>query len=294
MPMNPRLLRPVTSGFHPEAQVWRNAVIAEGGSVSQTTLKAVNDFCRSIDAAGLRGKFWRLNLFCGDSDASIIAPRVPLYRGPSRTGTQWGNATDVNSGLVQGDYTETGTGGGLNAGASKHLNTGFLPASAGLVHTDTHIAIYSRAQITSFASAVGGVGSNTNPTLQFLPFSNVAFYRSGSGGNGTNMGIENQSWSGATRSGHLVATRSGASAAAIYRNGSDLNLTTNFTNTGNWSTDAPAALLVFGRNNNGTADQMGYSVKMQAYSIGASFSAAEADSYYTVMQAFQTALGRQL
>jgi len=293
MAMSPRLLRPVTSGFHPEAQVWRNAVIAEGGSVSPSTLKAVSDFCRAIDAAGLRGKFWRLNLFCGNSDSAIIAPRVPLYRGPSRTGTQWGNATDVNSGLVQGDYAETGTGGGLNAGASKHLDTGFLPASAGLVHTDTHIAIYSRAEITSNASAVGGLGS-TGATLQLLPFAATVSYRSGSGGAGNNMGIELQSWSGATRSGHLVAVRSGASAAALYRNGSDLGLATDFTNNGDWSSLVPAALHVFGRNNNGTATQMGYTVKMQAYSVGASFSAAEAGLYYTAMQAFQTALGRQL
>jgi len=294
MVMSPRLLRPVATGFHPEAQVWRNAVIANGGSVSTTTLKAVNDFCRAIDAAGLRGKFYRLNLFCGDSDGSIVAPRVPLYRGPSRTGTQWGNAIDANSGLVQGDYTETGSGGGLNAGASKHLDTGFLPATAGLVHTDTHIAIYSRAETLTFGTALSGLGSSGS-ALALIPIGSAVTYRSGSGGAaGANTGIESQSWSGATRSGHIVGVRSGASAAAIYRNGADLNLATNFTNTGDWSTNAPSAIYVFGRNNQGTADQMGYAVKMQAYSIGSSFSAAEAGSYYTVMQAFQTALGRQL
>lgn len=66
MPMSPRLLRPrAGGGFHPEAQDWRNRVITNGGTVSGSTLTAVSNFCRSIDAAGLRDRFYRLNLFCG-------------------------------------------------------------------------------------------------------------------------------------------------------------------------------------------------------------------------------------
>ena len=86
-PMNPRLLRPrAGGGFHPEAQVWRNAVIANGGTISAATLKAVSDFCRSIDAAsGLRANLLRVNLFCG---TGLEACLVPLYRVSSSTCTQ--------------------------------------------------------------------------------------------------------------------------------------------------------------------------------------------------------------
>jgi hypothetical protein len=64
MPMNPRLLRP-RSTIHPEAADWANRVRANGGSVSGSTLTAVSRFCASISAAGIRDRFYRLNLFCG-------------------------------------------------------------------------------------------------------------------------------------------------------------------------------------------------------------------------------------
>lgn len=294
MPMSPRLLRPVTSGFHPEAQVWRNAVIASGGSVSVGTVKAVSDFCKSIDAAGIRSKFWRVNLFCGNSDASLNAVRTPLYRGQSRTGTQYGNATDANVNLVEGDYTETGTGGGLNAGATKYLATGLQPNAAGLSAFDTHMSIYSRAQITTNANAIGGFGGGASQsTWQALAFGGLStiFYRSGGS---LNSGIDNQAWSGANRAGHLVWVRSASDAAKMYRNGTDLGVTSTTTNTNVWTTTDVAALYVFGRNNAGTADQLGFTGKLQGYTVGSALTDSEASSFYTAMQAFQSALGRQL
>ncbi len=104
--------------FHGSAGVWNadaadwiKRVEANSGSVSTATANAVTNFCNAIDAAGIRGKFYRLNLFCG---TGLNACLVPLYRGPSLSGTQYGNATETNNGpFVSGDYVETGTGGGL-------------------------------------------------------------------------------------------------------------------------------------------------------------------------------------
>jgi len=110
MPMNPKLLRP-RSTIHPEAADWANRVRANSGSVSGTTLNAVSKFCASISSAGIRDRFYRLNLFCGTGLAACL---MPLYRGPSLGGTQYGGTTDTNNGpFVSGDYTETGTSGGL-------------------------------------------------------------------------------------------------------------------------------------------------------------------------------------
>ena len=66
--------------LHPEAVAWRDAVVDNGGSVSGATLAAVSDFCNAIDAAGIRDRFYRLNLFAG---TGLNAALVPLYRGPT-------------------------------------------------------------------------------------------------------------------------------------------------------------------------------------------------------------------
>lgn len=71
-------LSPIVSNA--DAQDWINRVYMQGGSVSRATADIVNTFCNSIDAAGLRDRFYRLNLFCGNSDGAVAAARVPLYR----------------------------------------------------------------------------------------------------------------------------------------------------------------------------------------------------------------------
>jgi hypothetical protein len=69
-----------------DAQSWINRVYANGGTVSAATAGAVNEFCNTIDRIGaLRLAFYRLNLFCGNSDANLIAVRTPLYLSPNKT-----------------------------------------------------------------------------------------------------------------------------------------------------------------------------------------------------------------
>lgn len=277
---------------HPEAAAWRTAVIANGGSVSDSTFTAVQTFCSAVDAvSGLRAKLFRVNLFCG---TGLAAALVPLYRAGSSSGTQWGNSTDTNVNLVSGDYTETGTSGGLRAGSTKYLNTGFLPVTAGLTPFDTHMSFYSRAQIATNTSVLASFGGDTNQaTFQFLGFGGISliYYRSG-GGN--NCGIEAGTWSGANRSGHLIGVRSASNAAKLYRNGSDLGISATVSNTNTWTPGVPPALFVFGRNNSGTADQLGFTGALQSYSVGQALTDAQASGFYSAMQAFQTSLGRQL
>jgi hypothetical protein len=294
--MSPRLLRPrAGGGFHPEAQAWRNAVIANGGTVSGSTLTAVSNFCRSIGAAGIRDRFYRLNLFAG---TGLSACLVPLYRGQSLGGTQFGNATDTNANFVAGDYVEVGTTGGLGTGASnatKSLGTGLVPFNAGMLHTDTHMSFYSRNGNTS-TGAVMAVGHAVTSTQHWQWFLNSTsgplsvFYRSGGPNSSGFDGVD-----APARTGHLIAQRSGSSAA-LYRQGVNANEGTNTTNTVAWTTGLPAALRVFARNwfsPNQTTDQF-ISTTLQSYSLGLSFTNAQALAYHNALQAFQTALGRQL
>jgi hypothetical protein len=282
MPMNPRLLRPLASNFHPEAQVWRNAVIANGGSVSPSTLKAVSDFCRSIDTAGIRSKFRRLNLMCGTSDASLVAVRVPLYRGESRTGTQYGNTLDTNVNFVQGDYAEnTGLTGD---GSSKYLNTGFnvdqLPGAA-----NCHLASYIRGT-QNIASARTLIGTLFNGVADryriFLNTSTAGNYTAAS-----ELGVGTQATVGGrpnASGGLIVSTRTSTTSLTIYDDAA--SIATNTSSTAAVTGAAP--FFVFARN--GPTEY--YNGIMAGYSIGAGLSGAEVTSYYNALNTFQTALGR--
>jgi hypothetical protein len=281
------------STTHPEAAGWAARVVTNGGSVSASTLTAVDTFCKAIDTAGIRSKFLRLNLFAG---TGLSACLVPLYRGTSQSGTQYGNTTDTNSNFVTGDYTETGTSGGLvGNGSTKRLATGMDMVAAGLSHTDTHASWYSRAQITVNNAPIstfgGGVAQASFGALVFGSL-NLLYYRSGGA---SNCGIEGASWSGANRSGHVLCQRN-ASDAKVYRNGTDLNLAVTMTNTNNWSVTSPGAPSIFARNraDSSNSGDSFLAATLQGYSIGTSFSASQASAFYSAMQAFQTSLGRNL
>jgi hypothetical protein len=278
--MSPRLLRPIASGVHPEAAAWRQAVINEGGGIpSATTMRAVSKLCSDIDKAGIRDRFFRMGIFAGPS---LNAALVPLYRGPSRTGTQYGNTTDTNQGpFVSGDYVETGASGGLNSAVggsntSKYLLTGLAPSTISATPWPNHVSVYSRDAINSNAQAIGNQG------YSFFPGFNAdrLFYRTA----GNSSGIEGFVY---TPSGHILATRTSALVAEGYRNGSALGVTA----TDNGDTAAvTASLSVFAQG----AGAAYFSGRLQAYSIGIDMNATQAAGYYDAIQAFQTALGRNL
>ena len=285
MAMSPRLLRPIASGVHPDANAWRTAVVANGGTTpSATTMNAVSKFCKDIDAAGIRSKFRRLNLFCGTSDASLVAVRTPLYRGESRTGTQYGSSLDTNVNFVEGDYTETGASGGLlGNGTSKYLNTGFnvdqLPGAA-----NCHIASYIRGtqDIASARTLVGVLFNGVTDRYRlFLTASGANYTVNG------DLGKVSSATVGArlnTNGGLLLVSRTSTTSNTLYDDA--VSVATNTTLTAEVTGASP--FFVFARN--GPVEY--YNGRMAGYSIGAGLSDAEATSYYNAMNTFQTALSR--
>ena len=107
--------------IHHEALDWATRASANGGTISTTTIRAVSEFCRDIEKAQIRSAMYRVNLFCGGNLSGCL---VPLYRGPTFGGTNFGGATDTAVNFVSGDFIETGTGGGLKGnGVNKYLRT---------------------------------------------------------------------------------------------------------------------------------------------------------------------------
>lgn len=265
---------------HPEALAWQARAIANGGSVSASTLAAVSTFCGAIDTAGIREKFYRLNLLCGDFAAAL----VPLYRNTSAAGAVLGNATDTNNNLVSGDYVETGstTGGLKGNGATKHLDTGLNPVSISASVTDTHVAVYVKGVEASGTSRY--MVSNTNagssgPGIGWLSGGSRERYHSPS------IFID-----GATTShdGFLAGSCS-ASASAYYRNGSSL-----VAGSGGSGSFTNRSFYVMAANAGGSPLFFSNARYFRAYSMGLNMTAAQWSAYNTAMQSFQAALSRNV
>lgn len=286
MPMSARLLRPRQT-IHPETADWANRVRTNGGSVSGTTLSAVNRFVKAIHAAGIRDRFYRLNLFCGNSDASLAAVRTPLYRGPSLGGTQYGGTTDTNVNFVAGDYAETGASGGLTGnGSSKYLQTG-LQTSAWITggNIRSHIAVYKRTNAVVGSSGV---------IVSSRPVSPTRTWEFGAGGHslGESRGLNPLP---TPYDSFLCATTTDDVTVIGSRNTS-FNSAIAYTTTMN-SSSVPFAIFC---RNGPAGDTNTYSPAiysnqtLAAYSIGSGLTQAQVLDYNTAMQAFQTALGRNV
>lgn len=278
MAMNPRLLRPRASGsaLHPDALDWITRVTNNGGSASSNTLAAVSKFCADIEAAGLRSKFYRLNLFCGTGLNAVL---VPLYLNTSRAGSALGNTTDTNNNFVSGDYVELGsaTGGLKGNGSNKDLQTGVNPVSLSFGADDHHISVYVK-------------GTEAAGTSRYM-LSNTS---GGSGGSG--IGWLN---GGTTERFHgpaALLNPSGTSEGLLTGNvfGGEYNYyrasTSAATSVSSGGTYGNSEYRVF----SGNGFLFSLARYFRAYSIGLGFSQAQVTAYYNAMQAFQTALDRQV
>ena len=130
-----------------EAKNWIDRVYDNGGTVSQATANAVSSFCDSIESAGIRDRFYRLNLFAGDN---LNAALVPLYTGPTYGGTVYGNAVDTNFNFVSADYVESYglTGSSTTA---KYLDTG-VPAN---FNNTRHMSVHLANVIGTYRKLIG-------------------------------------------------------------------------------------------------------------------------------------------
>ena len=282
--------------LHIEAIDWHNRVVSNGGSVSPTTLKAVSDFCRGIDGAGIRSRFLRLNLFCGNN---LNACTVPLYRGYSYGGSLYGSSTEANTNFVSSDYTETGSNKGLNGTTgTKYLDTGLTIASAynaGISWASNHMGVYIT---NSDLSTVGWIGANDTA---FACYDGGAFaFYSLNGGSylgGADNGDHNISTVAGTNNGFALGTYTSLGAGAVYRNGISVTNSIGVFNS-EFTTSNTLPLLVCGTSYSvdgcGSTDYSPAQTIVAGYSIGLGLTLSQASSYNNAMQAFQTALGRKI
>ncbi len=265
---------------HHDALDWARRVAANGGSVSQSTLRAVSTFCDAIDRAGIRDRFYRLGIFAG---SNLSAALVPLFRGPSLTGTQFGNTTDTNFNFVIGDYVETGASGGLlGNGATKYLATGVGQTYAGT--NEIHQSIGFIPNVAAGYQCVIGARYNvSNSIAHEVRGANANFRCAVFSG-----GIATSAYSPSSGRNSLLVNHSSANVFDIYSRGSLLQSLA----LGNYSAVTTANFLVFAGDTNGTPSAY-FSGSVDYYSIGLRFtSSTQVAAFRAAIAAFRAALSR--
>lgn len=250
--------------------------------MSSGTQAAALTFIQAIYAASLRGAFYRLNLFAGDS---LTAALIPLLRSTAYGGAVVGNASDTNVNFVSADYSESS---GLKGnGTSKYLNTG-LTLEALPTPTSVHLAASGTSFTTGSAAAIigsyDGVASSLCSMESALSVSSAlrATFRSGTFTDGQFPAVTTSS-----SETHIVGTRTAANAAALYRGGSSVATSTTRTT----PSVSARSFFVFATSN--IASVANYNAaRMTSYSIGTGLTASQVSAYSTALIAFNTALGR--
>jgi hypothetical protein len=267
-------------GNHPDVTSWLNTISLVGGSASATTISALNTFCNSINSAGLRNKFYRLNLFCGNNLTSCL---VPLY-----VNTVWnlpvlGFSIDTNNNFVSGDYNETGaTGGLIGNGTNKFLLTGLrgTELSAG----NRHLSAYERTSATTdYSPSLGSAESNSvqHAIGPWTTSTNYVYRTHNTIGGAANT----------TKSiGFWVGSDSSSTASVLYKNGLSASSVSSLPAGGSSSIQ----YAIFGTVTSTNAISECSEVRLGSYSIGLSLNSSEVSSFNTIMQTFQTSLGRNV
>lgn len=280
-----RLTGPISSGNnHIDVQNWLNNVSWNGGSASSTTISALNTFCAAMDNAGIRNKFYRLNLFCGNS---LQACLVPLYTGPASNfaGLQnYGYGSELNFNFISSDYVETGASGGLKGnGSTKYLNSGFPTNS--LPEGNRHLAVYEKTKTTNaYDVSIGSEGGWLTNQFQLATGGSATDYVF-SYTSLTGRITDPTSYSGGA---FWVGCNSSTAYGTLYKNGSSVVSGSAAAAT---PTSAPLYLFALNRLNAGSDFS---DARLSGYSTGLSMDSTQVTAYYNAIQAFQTSLGRNV
>ena len=267
-----------------QAQYFINGEYLDTFTVTSTWTRYTKTYTSTAASDGRSGLVTVSEL--SDAAGFILVWGMQIEYGATATGytqPRYGNTTDTNVGpFVSGDYVETGASGGLTGnGTSKYLNTGVNASTSPPTNINQHLAAYCTAQagsgsrfiIAANNSSSGGPGLGrlaTGTTERFCtPGTTV------DGGTSLLSGF--------------LAGNADATNVSYYRNGTALATVATPSLIANNNDN----IYVFAGNSGGTASLFS-DRRLMAYSYGLGMSSSQWSAYNTAMQAFQTALGRNV
>lgn len=243
-------------------------VPAQSGTVSAASITKNNALVTALFQFGLRSKITRLQTYAG----SFAALGAPLIK-------DFGAGNDGINGFVSGDYSETT---GLTGGTSKYIGTGFNPSS--IPNTNSwHMGAYVRTG-SDASTHLMGVQTGVGDTALLVSFAGTSYWDS------WNSSTGRCSTADSAGTGLYIGTRTTSSASNLYKNGTSIASTA-----GAVGTPPNADLVVHAFNDSGASGIISFTARTVAlYTMGSGLSATDVANYYKAVQAYQTAMGRQV
>lgn len=253
---------PPTSAFDPATTAWVVAVVANGGTVSNSRKVLVDALIVGLRADNVFAKLDHLWLFAGENEPSALTDIVGLTL-----------ATAVGGPTFTADDGYTG-------GASKYIDTNIDPSTAGGHYTElaAHWSVWQYSSTPNPGSSIGGhVFQYVRATLPYSIDGHVQWR--------VNFGDTDEVSSGtfASSQGLWVGrTANAAVSSELYNNGA-------LADTAGAHATGFAAAIIFLANSNSGADW--YTDIVSAGGFGGDLTATDISNLYSRMRTYMTAVG---
>jgi hypothetical protein len=259
------------AGYDSDAQAFFTAA-----GISDTGQKdAINTLVLGLKSNSIWTKMKAIYPFVGGS-ASAHAVNL---KSPGTYNITWSGGITHDSNGVQGNGS---TGKGL---------TGLVPSSV-MTLDSTHVSVYSRTNSSADQCECGAWGGAANYMGMFVKYTNGGGYLYMNSPDGTYPTPQIASGDNSSSAAFYVGSRMSSSSGdgVLYRNGV-AGTTGAGSNSGKSLPTVELSLLAVKAS--GTYTQ--YSARQVAFiSIGSGLTSTDASNLYTLVQAYQTALGRQV
>ena len=258
--------------YNLETVSYYNRVLANGGLISDATLSAVEKFVQDCKNALIWDKLIEVAPFAG---ANLNAALVKLIFPGG------GSSALTNVNFVAGDYTETGTNGGLlGDGATKYLNTGFNTQA--MLPDNSHLSFYLREDVSASGNRVLIGAINVSDQYWLGALTNTQC--------NTRLGQVAAASSAQNMSkGFYIGSRASINSLKLYKNGA-LAGTDNSTIT---HAKPNLNLFAFGFNTGGVPGAY-LPGRGSFYSIGQALTDGEALALHDAVRTLQRNLGREI
>lgn len=256
-------------GWRSETLQYADRVAANGGSISQASLVAIDEFVRACQVAGIWSKFIEVGPFTG---SNLNAAMVKLVYQPAA------GSVLTNSSFVSGDYVETGANGGLLGDGTKFLNTN---VQATTLPDNGHYSFYLREDLMSGGnkSFLGALDASNQYWMGALTPGAAVDLRYGA--------LTLATASTTLNKGFYTGVRESSTSLVYYRDGVSLA-----TASGATGTTKPAQAIYAWAFNSAGASGARLNARGSFYSIGQSLNATEVTALHNAVRTMQSALNR--